>query len=122
MRPFGKPMLPRGLLRELIELKAPTPVYDPDNGGQWVSSQAEEVPFQGCVLMVSEEDWQKAAQGTYTKDSRKIYTNGHALSIGGQVYDPQDGAIYTVTGELSYGSIHPFHRFVAERKGVAKPK
>ena len=49
MRTFGKPMLPRGLLRELIELKAPTPVYDPDNGGQWVSGKAEEVPFQGCA-------------------------------------------------------------------------
>lgn len=122
MRTFGKPLLPRGLLHELIELRAGPPVLDMENGGQWVSGEPERVPFQGCVLPVSEDDWQHAPQGTYTRDSRKIYTNGHALGVGGQVYDPQDGATYTVTGDLDHGVIHPLRRFVAERKGEAAPK
>lgn len=63
-----------------------------------------------------------AAEGTYTANSRKIYTNGHALRIGGQVYDPQDGATYTVRGDLDHGVIHPLRRFVADRKGEAASK
>ena len=69
------------------------------------------------MLPVSEDDWKTAAEGTYTANSRKIYTNGHVLRIGGQVYDPQDGATYTVRGDLDHGVIHPLRRFVADRKG-----
>ena len=71
---------------------------------------------------VSEDDWKTAAEGTYTANSRKIYTNGHVLRIGGQVYDPQDGATYTVRGDLDHGVIHPLRRFVADRKGEAASK
>ena len=42
--------------------------------------------------------------------------------IGGQVYDPQDGATYTVRGDLDHGVIHPLRRFVADRKGEAASK
>lgn len=122
IKSFGQPMLPRGILHELEELRAGAADYDAGNGGQWTPAPIERVPFQGCVLPVSEDDWRKAAQGAYTKDSRKIYTNGHALRVGGQVYDPQDGAAYTVTGDLDHGVIHPLRRFTAERKGEAAPK
>lgn len=91
MRTFGKPMLPRGILHELVELRAGPGGYDPDNGGQWVRSEPERIPFQGVVLVVSEDDWQKAPQGTFTRNSRKIYTNGHALGVGSRVYDPESG-------------------------------
>lgn len=40
----------------------------------------------------------------------------------GQVYDPQDGATYTVRGDLDHGVIHPLRRFVADRKGEAASK
>ena len=122
MRTFGKPMLPRGILHELVELRAGPGGYDPDNGGQWVRSEPERIPFQGVVLVVSEDDWQKAPQGTCTRNSRKIYTTGHALGVGSRVYDPESGATYTVTGDLDHGAIHPLRRFVAERKGEAAPK
>ena len=46
----------------------------------------------------------------------------NVLRIGGQVYDPQDGATYTVRGDLDHGVIHPLRRFVADRKGEAASK
>ena len=113
MRTFGKPMLPRGILHELVELRAGPGGYDPDNGGQWVRSEPERIPFQGVVLVVSEDDWQKAPQGTFTRN---------ALGVGSRVYDPESGATYTVTGDLDHGAIRPLRRFVAERKGEAAPK
>jgi len=115
-------MLPRGILHELVELRAGPGRYDPDHGGQWVRSEPERIPFQGVVLVVSEDDWQQAPQGTFTRNSRKIYTNGHALGVGSRVYDPESGVTYTVTGDLDHGTIHPLRRFVVERKGEAAPK
>jgi hypothetical protein len=121
---FGQPMLPKSIMHTLEELRAPTPEYDPENGGQWVTDdkEVERISFQGAVLPVSEEDIKKAPQGTYTKDSRKVYTNGHDLQIGSQVYDPKDGATYHVTGDLNWGSIHPMRRYAVERKGATAPK
>ena len=121
-RRFGQPRLPRGILHTLTEIRAPSPTYDAENGGQWVPGAPERIDFEGCVLPVSEDDWKTAAEGTYTANSRKIYTNGHVLRIGGQVYDPQDGATYTVRGDLDHGVIHPLRRFVADRKGEAASK
>ena len=109
-RRFGQPRLPRGILHTLTEIRAPAPTYDAENGGQWVPGTPERIDFEGCVLPVSEDDWKTAAEGTYTANSRKIYTNGHVLRIGGQVYDPQ------------HGVIHPLRRFVADRKGGAASK
>lgn len=119
---FGQPMLPRGIMHAMEDLHAAEPSYNAGNGGQWESGDVVRVPFEGAVLPVSEDDWRKAPQGTYTKNSRKIYTNGHELRVGAQVYDPQDGATYTVTGDLNYGSIHPMRRFSAERKEVTAAK
>lgn len=120
--PFGQPRLPKSIMHTLEELRAPAPDYDPDNGGQWETGEAERVEFQGAVLPVSAEDIRKAPQGTYTKDSRKIYTDGHDLQIGSQVYDPQDGATYTVTSDLNWGTIHPMRRYAVERKGATASK
>ena len=63
-----------------------------------------------------------AGAPTFTRNSRKIYTNGHALGVGSRVYDPESGVTYTVTGDLDHGAIHPLRRFVVERKGEAAPK
>ena len=114
--------LPQCILHTLTEIRAPAPTYDVENGGQWVAGTPERIDFEGCVLPVSEDDWKTAAEGTYTANSRKIYTNGHVLRIGGQVYDPQDSATYTVRGDLDHGVIHPLRRFVADRKGEAASK
>lgn len=120
-RRFGQPSLPRGMLRELFELQTGEPCYSPDNGGQWEPGEAQKVPFMGCVLPVSEEDWRKAPQGTYTEKSRKLYTNGHELHSGGVVCDPQEGQSYTVTGSLDYGSFSFLRRYIIEREGAAGP-
>lgn len=119
---FGQPVLPRGIMRDLVELRAGNAAYDPENGGQWSRGQVERVPFKGCVLPMSEDDWRTAPQGTYTKESRKIYTDGHELCEGSGVYDPQDGATYTVKGDLNHGTLHPMRRYVVERKGVSAPR
>lgn len=116
---FGQPMLPNALLRDLVELRAGAGRYDPDNGGQWSGGEVERIPFRGCVLPVSEDDLKTAPQGTYTAESRKIYTNGHALRQGGQVYDPLEGVTYLVTGDLDHGAVHPLRRFIVEGKGAA---
>ena len=78
--------LPQCILHTLTEIRAPAPTYDAENGGQWVPGKPERIDFEGCVLPVSEDDWKTAAEGTYTANSRKIYTNGHVLRIGGQYY------------------------------------
>lgn len=119
---FGQPMLPRGLLHDMEDILAAAATYDAANGGQWTPGDRQRVTFKGCVLPVSEDDLRRAPAGTYTAESRKIYTNGHDLGVGGQVYDPQDGATYTVTGDLNHGTISPIRRYTAERKGVAAPK
>ena len=54
--------------------------------------------------------------------SEKIYTNGHALQVGAQVYDPDSGNTYTVTQELGHNSIHPMKRYLVEARTGAAPK
>ena len=69
-RRFGQPRLPRGILHTLTEIRAPSPTYDAENGGQWVPGTPERIDFEGCVLPVSEDDWKTAAEGTYKLTNR----------------------------------------------------
>ena len=57
-----------------------------------------------------------------TNLSEKIYTNGHALQVGAQVYDPDTDTTYTVTQELGHNSIHPMKRYLVEARGKAAAK
>lgn len=119
---FGQPEIPAALLHDMEELRAAAPVYDPDNGGQLIPQEPERIPFRGAVLPLSERDLRAAAAGAYTKDSQKLYTNGHALTAGQQVYDPPTGATYLVTGDLDYNTIGLLRRYIVERRGKAAPK
>lgn len=119
---MAQPTIPRGLLHTMYDLKA-SGKYDQAKGGQWVpSAEPSRTPFQGAVLPVSDKDLRRELSGTVTDHSEKIYTNGYALSVGGQVLDPQTGVTYTVTQELGHNSIHPMKRYLVEARKEAAPK
>jgi hypothetical protein len=113
-------MIPAGLMHELIDIQPRKGHHDEANGGQWVYDEPpQDVPFQGVVMPVNNEDWQHDAAGTYTVNSQKLYTNGHALRPGQQVRDTTDGTVYTVKQELQHNPIHLARRYVIEAKGKA---
>ena len=99
---MAQPMIPGGLLHTMYEVQAGGH-YDQDKGGQWVAGEPVRV-------------------GTVSDLSEKIYTNGHALQVGAQVYDPDSGNTYTVTQELGHNSIHPMKRYLVEARTGAAPK
>lgn len=117
MIPSMQPAIPDQMLGPLVEVRTEK-VYRADKGGQYVDGDEQHIPFRGAILPLSEEDIQRAPQGTYTAASKKLYTNGHAALIGGKV-EAADGTTYTVKGELDYGSLHPLKRYIVERKDVA---
>jgi len=114
-------MIPGGLLHTMYEVQAGGH-YDQDKGGQWVAGEPVRVPFEGAVLPVSDKDLRREITGTVSDLSEKIYTNGHALQVGAQVYDPDSGNTYTVTQELGHNSIHPMKRYLVEARTGAAPK
>ena len=96
--------------------------YDQDQGGQWVPTPDQRTAFQGVVLPVSDVDLRREITGTVTDRSEKIYTNGHALKVGAEVYDPDSDTTYTVTQELGHNSLHPLKRYLVEARGGAAAK
>lgn len=106
--------IPPALQEDITELRRPDPVYDPDSGGQYVQQPAREIRFRGAILPLSTDDLRRAPQGTYTPNTRKLYTT-HSLLPGSQIMAA--GQTYTVSGILDYGSIHPLKRYTIERKG-----
>lgn len=118
---MAQPMIPNGLLHTMYELKSGG-VFDQTNGGQWVSTPDQKIAFQGVVLPVSDIDLRREITGTVTDRSEKIYTNGHALKVGAEVYDPDSDTTYTVTQELGHNSIHPMKRYLVEARGGASAK
>ena len=119
---FGQPAIPAALLHGMEELRAPTPTYDPEHGGQYIPGTPQRIPFQGTVLPLSDDDIRRMPSGTYTKRSRKVYTNGYILLEGTQVYDPPSGDTYTVGSSLDHGLIHGMRRYVVEMKGASAAK
>lgn len=111
-------ILPSGVQTLLYELREATePTYSAERGGQYIKSPPERVAFWGALLPLSADDLRRAPQGTYTANSRKLYTQ-HTLTPGAQVAHGDD--TYTVTGDVNYGSINSLKRYTLERKGVAK--
>lgn len=118
---MAQPMIPGGLLHTMYEVKA-SGSYDQSKGGQWTSTAAERLPFEGVVLPVSDKDLAREITGTSTALSEKIYTNGYALKTGAKVYDPASSTTYTVKQELGHNSLHPMKRYLVEAKGGAAPR
>lgn len=118
---MAQPMIPEGLMHTMYEVKTGGGV-DQSKGGQWVPTASEKKPFKGVVLPISDTDLQREITGTVSDITEKIYTNGHVLKVGAQVYDPDSDTTYTVTQELGHNSIHPMKRYLVEARGGAAPK
>lgn len=114
---FAAPLIPDGMMHDMYELAKAGGTYSPENGGQWVPGDEEKVRFRGVILPVNDKDLMYAEAGAYTQYSRKVYTNGHTLGVGGKIYDPQDGVTYVVKQELGYNSIHPIKRYLIDSDG-----
>lgn len=111
------PLIPEGMMHDMYELVKSGGRYSEENGGQWIPGNTEQVKFRGVVLPVNDRDLIYAEAGAYTQYSRKVYTNGYALKVGGQMLDPQDGITYVVKQELGYNSIHPIKRYLIDSEG-----
>ena len=119
---YAQPMIPSGLMHEMHELKKTGGSYDYKNGGQWVSGDEEQIPFQGVVMPIGSKDLQRDSIGSYTATSQKMYTNGYSMQVGTRVYDPQEDIVYTVTQELGHNSIHPMKRYLIDAKEGASQR
>lgn len=118
---FAQPQIPVWLLRDMVQLISGGS-YDKENGNQWRPTKPSKKIFKGIVLPVSNEDLQNAPPGTFTANSKKLYTNGHQVKVGSQFTDPFDNITYTITQELTYGPVHPMKRYAVESKGVSASK
>lgn len=122
MRSWRGPQLPRNLLHTMYRITREEGRYDPERGGQFTGGKPVEVPFQGVVMPMNNEDLQYMDSGTSTINVQKVYTNGETLEIGAQFRDGYDDQVYTVKQELTHGPIHSMNRYMVEKKGGSKPK
>lgn len=108
------PRLPKALLHQLI---ATTRTFerDPERGGQSKPVSQTTASFLGIVLPLTDKDWKRLPEGSYTEKSQKLYTDEPITLVPGQiVQDTFDGQTYTVKKELSHNSIHPMLRYIVE--------
>ncbi len=114
---FAAPMIPDAMMHDMYELIKTGGKYSAENGGQWIPGDERREKFQGVIFPVNDKDLMYAEAGAYTQYSRKVYTNGYNLEVGGKIYDPQDGILYVVKQELGYNSIHPMKRYLIDSDG-----
>lgn len=119
---FAKPQIPAGLLHDMVRITVTTTLDTAQGGQRKPSAPPATSKFKGVVMPLANEDLQYMPEGTYTKNTQKLYTNGARLDVGAQFKDTFDGATYTVTQELTHGPIHPMQRYAVEKKGVAAPR
>lgn len=106
------PRLPRAILHKL-EIIQQKKIKGP--GGQSMQVDDAVTTFNGAVLPISNKDWKMLPEGTFTKDSQKLYTDDDIeLTTGQIVRDPQTGQRYTVKVELNHNTIHPLLRYIVE--------
>jgi hypothetical protein len=109
-------MIPAFLLRPMSVQRRSGGFYDKERGGQWTEGgKLEIVPFLGSLLPMSNKDLLLAAQGAYTVNQQKIYTNGFELRAG-ETVTASDGKEYRVFTELDHTHIHPLRRYIVEGK------
>ena len=112
------PRLPRALLHTLTVTERSF-TRDPDHGGQSRPVDVQTASFKGVVMPLSNLDWERLPEGTYTHNSQKLYTDDSVEIKTGQIItDSHDGQKYTVTRVLDHNPIHPMVRYIVE--GVVK--
>ena len=118
MANFAKPQIPLGLLHGMTMTQTSVKL-DSGSGGQWRPDAPTATAFKGAVLPMANEDLEYMPEGTYTRNTQKLYTNAARLEVGSKFTDTFDGAIYTVVQELTHGPLHPMKRYAVEKKGAA---
>ena len=109
---YNTPRLPRALLHPLV---AYDKVRIEGPGGQARPVTKAVSVFMGVVMPLSNEDWKRLPEGSYTQNSQKLYTDGPTtLKPGQTVRDTYDGQSYTVKTELAHNTIHPMLRYIVE--------
>lgn len=109
------PRLPRALLHPLVVYNR---VSVPGPGGQSRPVTKAVSAFMGVVMPLSNEDWKRLPEGSYTQNSQKLYTDGPvSIKPGQTIRDTHDGQQYTVKTALGHNTIHPMLRYIVE--GVA---
>ena len=109
---YNTPRLPRALLHPLVAYEQ---VSEPGPGGQFKKVMKAVFVFKGAVLPLSNEDWKLLPEGSYTKNSQKLYTDDPVTLMPGQVVqDTFDGQRYTVKTMLAHNSLHPLLRYIVE--------
>jgi len=122
MANFAQPQIPPGLLHDMLQIE-PGGTHDSVNGGQWKPAlNPKTAKFKGIVVPLSNRDLEYLPEGTYTKESQKLYTNGKHLEAGATFTDTYGGMTYTIETELTYGPLHPMCRYIVVAKGGASPK
>ena len=109
-------MIPSQIMHTCVSAIVPSYSYV---RGELVADEPEGSEFQAAVLPISNEDLRYAPEGTYTTDSKKVYTNGFELNVGQKFTDLFDNQTYTVTTELTHSPIHPLKRYIVIKSGVA---
>lgn len=108
------PRLPRALLH-ILTVSERTFVRDSTRGGQSRPVDAVVKSFWGVVLPLSNADWKRLPEGTYTHNSQKLYTDDAIdIQLGQIIRDTFDGQQYTVTTELAHNTLHPIARYIVE--------
>ena len=115
------PVLPASLLHDMVRI-VPGGSYS-GKGKQWVPDlDPEKETFKGVVMPLSNEDLQRSDAGNFTKNTKKLYTNGATVAVGAQFTDTFDDKTYTVVQELEHGPIHTLKRYAVEAEGRASSK
>lgn len=108
------PRLPRALLH-ILTVSDRKFVRDPAKGGQSRPVDENVRPFYGVVLPLTNKDRLMLPEGSYTKNSQKLYMDDPIEIKTGQVIrDTYDGQLYTVKQALEHNSIHPMMRYLVE--------
>lgn len=115
---WNGPQIPGRLLHDFYKIST-VKTFRQDKGGQHVPMARTEEKFSGCIMPLSNEDIQRLPEGTATVNTQKIYSNGEVLNVGQMVRDSWDNQEYTVTNELTHGSVHNLKRYTVEKVGVS---
>ena len=115
---FAKPSIPMGLMHTMERIIRLS-FFEAEDGGQYRPVGVVRETFKGVVMPMSNKDLQYLPEGTYVKNSQKLYTNGEIVEVGSQFTDTFDRATYTVIQELTHGPIHPMKRYMVEKRDKA---
>lgn len=86
-----------------------------DNAGDWIPGGTEPKPMDGIILPLSDDDFKREANGTYTSQDRKIYV---ISPLPMATIIEYKGERFTIDGSKPYEDYADVYIYFA--KGVSK--